>query len=538
MLKRTFAALAFAGAAVAMSSCASPVTTASAGSRTGCATTTSLGAVAGTVREGLCVFRGIRYAEPPTGALRFRPPRPVGRWRGTLKATDDKAVCPQDRDAMSEDYPDGRALFTDEDCLRLNVWTPAPDHRRRPVIVFVHGGAARYGTANEPRYDGARLAARGDAVVVSINYRLGVLGWSELGGLDPAYKGSGNNGLRDQITALRWVHDHIADFGGDPADVTAVGESAGAFSLSAMLATDHPERLFRRVVLESGSGALVHTAAYEREVAAQLPVKSVAELRGMSTKQILDLQNKVIDQDAPGIIGATYFAPYIDGALVRDSVVTRVARGNARGVDLLIGTNRDEMNFFGQLGPEAMTAIGQQYDAVFFPHALAARRERMVAAYRRGRSATEAALAMFTDQGMRVPATRLAQAQSRWRPTYLYEFGWRPTKEYGAVHTLELPFVFGTFRFTGILGGEEAFNADRARLTTLSDQMIDAWTSFARTGDPNARRTVERPAWPAYRAPRRATMMWNVGAKVADDPRGRERALWNGYPFTAFGLPA
>ncbi|GAA4614892.1 para-nitrobenzyl esterase [Actinoallomurus liliacearum] len=538
MLKRISAALALAGAAVMMSSCASSATPAGAGSRADCTTTTSLGVVAGTARAGLCAFRGIRYAEAPVGSLRFRPPRPVGRWRGTLQATDDKAVCPQDRDTMSEDYPDARTLFTDEDCLRLNVWTPGTDHRRRPVIVFVHGGAARFGTANEPRYDGAKLATRGDAVVVSINYRLGVLGWSELGGLDPSYKGSGNNGLRDQMTALRWVRDHIADFGGDPANVTAVGESAGAFSLSAMLATDHPERLFQRVILESGSGALVHSAAYERKVASALPVKSVAELRRMSTKQILGMQNKIIDQDEPGILGATYFAPYIDGTLVRDSVIKRVAQGNARAVDLLLGTNRDEMNFFGQLGPEAMTGIAQQYETVFFPQELAARRKRMVAAYRRGRSATAAALAMFSDQGMRVPATRLAQAQSRWRPTYLYEFGWRPTEEYGAVHTIELPFVFGSFRFTGILGGDKAFQADRARLTTLSDQMIDAWTSFTRTGDPNARRTVQRPTWPAYRAPQRATMMWNVDATVANDPRGRERALWDGYPFAAFDLPA
>ncbi|MCO6010422.1 carboxylesterase family protein [Actinoallomurus purpureus] len=529
------AALAFAGAALLITSCTAAATPAANG-RTGCGATTSLGAIAGTAQNGLCVFRGIRYAAPPTGRLRFRPPQPVTRWRGTLKATDDKAVCPQDRDTLSEDYPDGRTLFTDEDCLRLNVWTPAPDRRRRPVIVFVHGGAGRYGTANEARYDGATLAARGDAVVVSLNYRLGVLGWSELGGLDPSYKGSGNNGLRDQMTALRWVRDHIADFGGDPADVTAVGESEGAFSLSAMLATDHPERLFRRVILESGSGALVHSAAYERKVASDLPVKSVDALRRMSTRQLLELQNTVIDKSAPGILGGTYFGPYIDGNLVRGPVIERVARGNARGVDLLTGTNLDEMNFFGQLGPEAMAAIARQYDAVFFPRELAARRKRMVAAYRKGRSATDAAMAMFTDQGMRVPAARLAQAQSRWRPTYLYEFGWRPTTEYGAVHTIELPFVFGTLRFTGVLGGEKAFQADRTRLTALSDQMIDAWTSFARTGDPNARRTVRRPAWPAYRASARATMMWNVGAKVENDPRGRERALWDGYPFTALDL--
>lgn len=255
------------------------------GDSTACVTRTSLGAVSGTAADGLCAFRGIPYAEPPVGERRFRPPQPVGPWKGTLKAVDGTRVCPQDRDVLSEDYPDDRKIYTNEDCLYLNVWTPRPDRAKRPVIVFIHGGAARYGTANEPRYSGTHLATKGDAVVVSLNYRLGVLGWTELGGLDPAYRGSGNNGLRDQLTALRWVKQHVADFGGDPANVTVVGESAGAASISAMLATDHPERLFRRAVLQSGNGAFVHTTAFEGRLAAAFPVRDVAKLKAMSDRK-------------------------------------------------------------------------------------------------------------------------------------------------------------------------------------------------------------------------------------------------------------
>lgn len=522
-----------AAALVAAAACGTP--SASAHPRPGCTTKTSLGIVAGTARAGICAFRGIPYAAPPVGDRRFRPPQPVQPWRGTLTADDDTRVCPQDRDQLSEDYPDQRQTYTDEDCLYLNVWTPRPDRAKRPVIVFIHGGAARFGTANEPRYDGTKLATSGDAVVISLNYRLGVFGWTELGGVDPSYRGSGNNGLRDQIAALTWVRQHVADFGGDPSQVTAVGESEGAFSLSAMLATDHPERLFRRVILESGNGSLVHSAALERKLAASFPVKSIARLKAMSTTELIDLGNKAAASLPGSAGGALYFGPYVDGTLVRDSVTRRVAAGHARGVDLLIGTNKDEMNFFGQYDPQGLDRLAAEYDG-FFPPELAARRPRMTAVYRKGRTARDAALAMFTDQGLRVPALRLAEAQSRWRPTYVYEFDWRPPKGVGAVHTIELPFVFGTLRFTGIEGGAEALKTDRARLTHLSDQMVDAWTSFARTGDPNARRTVARPSWPAYQVPRRTTMMWSLRPGTADDPRGAERAVWNGYPFDAFDM--
>ncbi len=531
-----FRVLTVAGTALALTVATGGGSAGRAGERTAaCSTRTSLGAVSGTVQGDLCVFRGIPYAAPPVGELRFRPPQPVSPWRGTLKAVNGTRVCPQDPDRQTEDYPDGRERYTDEDCLHLNIWTPRTGRAKRPVIVFIHGGAARFGTANEQRYDGTQLATRGEAVVVSLNYRLGVLGWTELGGLDPSYRGSGNNGLRDQIAALRWVRRHVADFGGDPANVTVVGESAGAASISAMLATDHPERLFRRAILQSGSGALVHSPAFERRIAAGFPARDIAALKAMPVTEVLKVQEKAL-ATLPGVAGgAFYFGPYVDGILVRDSVTRRVSAGNARGVDLLIGSDLDEVNFFGQFHPQGLRGLAREYDA-FFPKELAARRERMTARYRKGRTSQEAALAMFTDQGVRVPAVRLAEAQSRWRPTYVYQFDWRPPKGVGAVHTIELPFMFGTLRFTGVQGGEEALRTDRARLTALSAQLVDAWTSFARTGDPGARRTVSRPVWPAYRAPRRATMIWDLPSRVADDPRGAERVLWDGFPFDGVDL--
>jgi para-nitrobenzyl esterase len=493
-----------------------------------CVADTSAGTIAGVQTGNICTYKGIPYAAPPTGDRRFKPPQPASRWSGTLKATDGSKVCPQFPDRSSEDYPDNRQTYVDENCLVLNVWAPRNGHGHRPVIVFVHGGAAIFGNANETRYDGTTLAKKGDAVVVTINYRLGVFGWAELGDLDPAYRGSGNNGLRDQIAAFTWVRQHIADFGGDPGNVTAVGESEGAFSLSALLATDHPQRLFRRVVLESGSGYLNRSATLEKQLVTPFlkAAKNITTLKSMSATQLLTLQEKVLESLPGAFTRAVYFGPYVDGTLVKAPVIQRVRAGNARGIDLIVGSNRDELRYFAQFDPSVLKLTQQQY-GLLFPKALDNRRQAMVSAYSRpGLSEGDIALAMANDQTMRVPATRLAAAQSRWARSYLYQFDWAPPKGLGAIHTAELPFVFGTLRFTGIPGGVEALAVDRKRMTALSNRMVTAWTSFARNGN---------PGWPVY-GPGRATMIWNLTSKVAYAPNDAERALWDPYDFPALDL--
>lgn len=277
----------------------SPPAMASAASRSsgsGCAAKIADGRVAGHRELGVCAFEGIPYAAPPVGARRFRPPAAPRPWHGVLAATRARAVCPQDRDLL-EEYPDTRTRFTDENCLYLNVWTPKPDGNKRPVMVFIPGGAFVVGSASEPIYNGSHLATRGNAVVVTLNYRLGILGWLELGSLDRSYAGSGNNGLRDQLAALRWVQRNIGAFGGDPHNVTVFGESAGGISVSALLAVDHPERYFHRAILESGSGYLVHTAAYAQEIARRHfqigGIRSISQLKRMGVGQLLNLQAAV-----------------------------------------------------------------------------------------------------------------------------------------------------------------------------------------------------------------------------------------------------
>jgi para-nitrobenzyl esterase len=498
-----------------------PTAVGAAPTERGCAATTSVGRVAGKQVTTLCVYNGIPYAKAPVGELRFRPPRTAEPWRDTFQATDNTKVCPQFRDTQAEEYPDTKPIYTDEDCLRLNVWAPRTPGRH-PVIVFSHGGAARFGTGNEPRYDGSILARTGDAVVVTLNYRLGLLGWSELGGLDPAYRGSGNNGVRDQIMALEWVQQHIADFGGDPRNVTAMGESEGAFSLSAMLATDNPQHLFRRVVLQSGSGYMTHSPRLQESFNARLKGLSIDALKAMSPVELLDLQDKVLGPGAVG--GAVYFGPSIDGKLIKGPVIDQIRAGNARGIDVLAGSNRDEMRFFAQFDPSLLQFTQEQYSA-FFPKALTARREKMINTYKSGRPAqseADIALAMLSDQAMRVPATRLAAEQARWARTYVYQFDWAPRNGLGAIHTAELPFVFGSLSFTGIPGGSVT-----EPVKALSRQMVCAWTAFARSGD---------PGWSPYRETSRVTRIWDTPSRIALAPGDAERAAWDGFGFPSLDL--
>jgi para-nitrobenzyl esterase len=331
-----------------------------------CIAQTTLGRIIGTRVDQTCGFFGVPYAAPPIGDLRFRPPAAVAPW-GELVANDRARVCPQYR-SSPEEYPDDREVFADEDCLYLNAWTPRTDAARRPVMVFVHGGAGRIGTANEAMYDGHELARRGDVVVVTLNYRLGMLGWTELGGLDAGYAGSGNNGLRDQLAALAWVRDHVADLGGDPDNVTVFGQSLGAVSISAMLATERPRRWMHRAILESGSGYLVHPRAvaegFAQRFLGNAGISSLAELAALTTEQLLAAQDLSLGQDA-GLLPAIAFAPYIDGDLVLGPVLARLANGDARDIDLLVGNTRDEMRFFGLIDPHLFEITQDQYSPLF-----------------------------------------------------------------------------------------------------------------------------------------------------------------------------
>ncbi len=477
-----------------------------------------------------CAYLGVPYAAPPTGARRFLPPAPAARWRGTLAATSAKPGCPQDLSGGGAG---------DEDCLYTQIWQPRTGGANKPVMVFLHGGADEYGAASEPVFDGSALAARGDAVVVSVDYRLGMLGWTELGGLDSRYAGSGNNGLRDEIAALTFVQRQIRGFGGNPRDVTVFGESEGGISISAMLAGDHPERLFKRAIVESGPGYLVHTQQYAGDAAKHVlgtgDITSVAQLDAMSTHQLLELQSKA-QQGVSGLADALFFGPSIDGTLIPGPVADRIAAGSARNVDLMVGTTENETDYWALFAPQVLDLPLSAYRS--FPAALAAQKQQMFDRYsadRPGLPQGRVVNAMLTDQIFRVPTLRMAQAQARWRPTYVYQFDWHvpyavgapEAQNLGAMHTEEVPFALGNLDLSDYPRGAATLAAERPQLTTLSTHMMDAWSTFAHTG---------HPGWPSYTPASRATKIWDVPERVENGPQEAEREMWDGFSFPAWDM--
>lgn len=488
---------------------------------------TKLGAIRGRERNGIQQFLGIPYAAPPTGSARFRAPAPPTPWGGTRDATALGASAPQPPPIEGNPLP-RREVRWDEDCLFLNVYTPAADARRRPVLVWIHGGAYVQGSGD--LYDGTSFAERGDIVVVTVNYRLGAFGFMELGHLDPALTGSQNNGIRDQIASLRWVRDHIACFGGDPDCVTVSGESAGAGSVMALLAAPEADDLFHRAIAQSapaGFGALEPGAA-ERYLEA-LGGDGIDTLRTATADEILDAQKKLAaaSQARTGISlfgnGGPGHRPVIDGHTVTRSAVEAVEIAGENGRPILIGTNLDEGTLFSFHLPKDVT--DQQMRAAVAAHTdepdavLAAFAEAHPDASNRRRM-----VHMNGDTMFRTPSLRVVDAQvdSGGPPVFVYLFTWKSQGfggAMGAMHALEIPFVWNMDRkpWAALLGEGDPAPPD------LADRMHEAWIAFTRTGDPNH---DGLPAWPAYDTQRRPTMEFGDTIGIVDDPGGDTRASW------------
>lgn len=496
---------------------------------------TRYGRIRGEEEDGLAVFRGIPYAAPPVGPLRWRLPQSPAPWSGTREASSFGPVAPQPDPAPGTFVP-GDPTESDEDCLTLNVWTPACDEARRPVLVFVHGGGFVTGSGAGVMYRGERLARRG-VVVVTFNYRLGALGFL----CHPELRsegGFGNWGLWDQVAALEWVRDHAAAFGGDPERVTVFGESAGAMSVCDLLGAPRARGLFRRAIAESGAAVAANSSSAQRvaeELARELglPVPERAALERVPVAELVAAQ-QAVGARLGGLSLA--FQPVVDGGLLPRHPADDIAAGGPRGVDLLIGTNRDEFRFFTLSLPEVLAVGDGDLPAVVDRYLRAAglgdrvASSELIAAYRTARAArgesTEPGdlfVAMASDWVFRVPALRLAEAHARHgNRVYSYLFTWESPFAggmLGSCHALELPFVFGTLRhpvigvFAG--SGEEAL--------ALSDAIQAAWVSFARSGDPSA---PELGRWPRYEPVRRATMVLGARREVVEAPGEEERRFW------------
>jgi para-nitrobenzyl esterase len=496
------------------------------------------GQVRGSESHGVCSFLGISYAAPPVGPYRMRPPVPPMPWTGVRDATRLGPEPPQPQ--FGED-PTG-LLFDPAvpgaDCLNLNVWTPDPAARGLPVMVWSPGGSFHFSSGGS--YDGSRFARDG-VVCVTINWRTGADGFLYLGEDD----NGANLGLLDQVAALTWVRDNIAAFGGDPARVTVFGESAGAMSIGVLLSMPRADGLFRRAVLQSGAAHHVVPAAEAARVGARLAeVLGVPPIReavaAVPIDRLLDAQAQidleVVTAPDPSRWGAEVvastmpFHPVVDGDVVPDVPIERIAAGAGSDVDVLVGTNSDDWRMFpvlagfiDQVTDEMLTGPveihGSRSLAAFgLPVGTA------LQAYRAAhpQAAPGDLLAdVLTDWWVRVPAIRLADAHApATAATYMYEFAW-PSPAFGgrlgACHALEIPFVFDTLDLgrNQMLGGALGEHPPQE----LADAVHRAWVSFARDGD---------PGWPRYDLDHRYVMRLATEPSVVEDPYVRERVLWAG----------
>ncbi|HXZ82352.1 MAG TPA: carboxylesterase/lipase family protein [Acidimicrobiales bacterium] len=500
--------------------------------------TTRAGVVRGIEAEGVWSFRAIPYAAAPLGGLRFRPPQPAPEWAGVRDASVFGPVAPQPPSGLGSYFP-GDPVEQSEDCLFCNVWTPALGRGPRPVMVFVHGGAFCNGSGSGVMYRAERLAARG-VVVVTFNYRLGALGFLAHPALADDTSGAiGNWGLHDQIAALRWVRDNIGPFGGDPGNVTVFGESAGAMSICDLLAVPKARGLFHRVIAESGATLAIDPppAARIAERLSELlghPELSREALTTVPVDELLAAQI-VVNGEVDAGIGLP-FQPVVDRGLFPSHPEDLIVAGSSAGIDLLLGSNRDEFKLFSFAILAGKELTGTDLEGLVGRYLRGAGIEDeglardAIAEYRRARRERDEPLseralldAIVTDWIFRVPQLRLADAHRKRTPgTYVYLFDWPSPFAgggLGACHGIELPFVFGTVHepiiglFSGT--GEEAFR--------LSDEMQESWVAFARSGDPSNDRVG---AWSRYEATRRTTMRFGLHSGPVDAPHESERQFW------------
>jgi para-nitrobenzyl esterase len=506
---------------------------------------TDAGKVEGYQKRGLCVFKGIPYAAPPIGERRWLPPAPVEPWGGVRPAQSSAAIAPQniaEGGLLNLDQP-REAEPQSEDCLYLNVWTPALDDARRPVLFWIHGGGFTGGSGSSAMYKGSRLSTRGDVVVVTTNYRLGSLGFLNLNELTRGeIPATGNEGLLDQVFALEWVHRNIASFGGDPDNVTIFGESAGGMSVGCLLAVPQAKGLFRRAILQSGASStarpLDKVAQITEQFLAILDVKpdDVDALRSLPVERLLAAQLELTPRlQRAGMTGGLALQPVIDGITLPALPIDAIRGGAAKEVPVIVGSNLDEwkMSVVRDQALQRMdeAELLQRVQAILPGQNAGA----MVQTYRgalarRGAPPTPAEIfiAIRSDQSFRMPAVHLAEAQySQGQSAYNYIFTWPSPMLDGAMgahHALELGFVFGNYG--------EAWGGSGPAADALSTNMQEAWLAFARNGDPSCE-SIGR--WPPY-DDRRTTMLIGEECHIEEAPYDAERGAWESISNETLGV--
>lgn len=426
----------------------------------------------------------------------------------------------------------------DEDCLYLNVWTPGLDDARRPVLFWIHGGGWEYGSGAQPTYDGRRLAEGGDAVVVTINYRLGALGFLNLNEVtNGAIPAGGNNGRLDQVAALEWVQENIAAFGGDPDRVLIFGQSAGSADCAFHLASPRSAGLFHRAILESNGG---HTAqplsraAWLGEMFLQdlgIDPSDADAIRDLPVDRIIETSMALTPRAGSPDATTMRYHPVIDGRDLHDLPIEALRKGASSAVPVLGGSNLDEYRLAmanpPELTDEGVLAYLRTYVPEEYVDQVVAGYQDLPEGHRMLRTPADLMCATAADRVVRMPMIKLAEAKRNHRaPGYHYLFTW-PAPIFdgrlGAPHALELGFVFGTHDATFSGSGPEA--------DALSATIQDAWLNFARTGNPSGDLIGE---WPAYGSDR-ATMILGAECRVERAPHEEERLIWEPLPESVLG---
>ena len=490
---------------------------------------TRAGKVRGAIIEGITAFKAVPYAH----AARFQAPGHAVSWPGIRDATGYAGRAPQaglrsgTRPELENFSGASDSTPETEDCLNLHIWTPGADNAKRPVMVWFHGGAFSYGSANSDRLRGSRMAKRGDVVVVTVNHRLNIFGHLDLSAIGGAeYAQSGNAGVLDLVASLEWVRDNIARFGGNPSNVTIFGESGGGGKVSTLLAMPRAAGLFHRAIIQSGAAVRLRTKERASRLT-EIVMKEIGGLNDLLAAPVASLLGAIKPAEralggSPHRLFDRYpFGPVVDGTLLPSQPFDPAAPVISAKIPLLIGDMKDETASF--LAPDDLVwnrvlTEDQMVDRV---RAIAGPdTDQVVALYRRlypNASPADRLIATTTDCNFRIRSLTLAEL--RGGPTWMYSFEWETPVHGGkmkAPHAMDVPFTFDTIDLTNATDGSEA--AQRIAAT-----MSGVWAAFARNGVPDH---PAIPHWPCYGPVDRATLMLDETCRIENDPRGEARALW------------
>ncbi len=493
--------------------------------------TTTAGKVRGVVVDSIHIFKGVRYGAD-TATTRFAAPRVPEPWSDVRDALEYGNSTPQgpagDGGGLFASWRPNPPLPMSEDCLFLNVWSPSlRDGKKRPILVWLHGGGFTTGSGSSNAYEGTRLAKRGDVVVVTINHRLNVFGHLYLGQYGSQFADSGNAGVLDIVLALEWVRDNAAEFGGDASNVTIFGESGGGAKVSVLMAMDRARGLFHRGIVQSGPWLRATPAGDAGEAAARvveqlgLTQDTIDQIRTLPTERILSAWRKAAPAGRSIADG-----PVLDGRTLTRHPFEPDAAPQGRNVPMMIGVCATETSMLiGAAQPELFDLTWSSLREKLAPQLAGLDASETIAQYRKLHpeySPAEAYFRITSDRGFYRSSMLQAdrKAAEGGAPVYFYILEWRTPVHGGkwmTPHALDIGFVFDN------VARSEAMSGVGEEQQRLADIMSETWLAFARTGDPN---NATLPEWPRYDAGRRATMVLDLEPRVIDDPKGADRALF------------